>query len=227
MPRRNGNARGSNKGVPQARRRKLVGPAAARRKTPLDKKAKGTGVDFQGKSRLESSFGAFLRGRGIPFDYESEKYPYQLKPQTYLPDFKMEGMIFETKGYFPNADRQKMRAVLACNPNIDLYMVFSNPDKPIRKGSKTTYGEWCTEQGIPWVGINELKRIIEEDPKGYVNTLRRRKAGMEFREYYTRGIGTITRDGKAVSNHGPWSEPAIALAAVPRRRSKSARPTKS
>lgn len=227
MPKRNRNARGGNKGVSNVRRRKLAGQAAPRRKAALDKKAQRPGVDFQGKSRLESAFGTFLRRHGIEFGYESQKLGYQLKPQYYLPDFDVEGMIFETKGYFPNQDRQKMRAVLACNPDIDLYMVFSNPEKTIRKNSKTTYGEWCTEHGIPWLGVEELKKLIEEDPKGYVSTLRRRKKGMELREYYGRGVQAIARAGHDPNARAVGLRPDLAAIAAGNPRGSRRRTSKA
>jgi hypothetical protein len=58
------------------------------------------------------------------------------------------GIVVETKGYFETADRQKHILVKAQHPELDLRFVFSNPDKPISKGSKTSYAMWCEKNGF-------------------------------------------------------------------------------
>lgn len=41
-------------------------------------------------------------------------------------------------------------------------MVFSNPDTPLTKGSKTTYGDFCLKLGVPYfkAGSDDLAAYI-------------------------------------------------------------------
>ena len=36
------------------------------------------------------------------------------------------------------------------NPELDIRIVFMSGKTKIRKGSKTTYGDWCDKHQIPW-----------------------------------------------------------------------------
>ena len=86
--------------------------------------------------------------------YETETFEYVV-PATkkkYTPDFKKKGsrLFVETKGYWDAADRQKMKLIVEQHPEIKVRMYFVSGNKPIRKGSKTTYGEWCDKIGIEW-----------------------------------------------------------------------------
>lgn len=87
----------------------------------------------------------------------------------YVTDFKVHGVYFETKGYFDPDSRKKMLNVVKSNPGIKVIMVFSHPDKPIRKGSKTTYVMWCDKNGIPWTTLEEFEKSITN--KGALNDL--------------------------------------------------------
>lgn len=110
------------------------------------------------RSGLEESNAAFLQSRDIPYTYEQRKLKYLpvVKMRTYTPDFEFKSrsgktIIVETKGYWTPADRQKMLDVIQQHPDLDIRMVFQNPNQKIRKGSKTSYAEWCQKYlGIPW-----------------------------------------------------------------------------
>jgi hypothetical protein len=102
------------------------------------------------RSGLEEGNAALLRSRGVPFTYEQRKLKWlpEVKFRTYTPDFEIttrsgKKIIVETKGYWTTADRMKMLAVVKQHPDLDIRMVFSNPNAKISKGSKTTYAEWC------------------------------------------------------------------------------------
>lgn len=41
------------------------------------------------------------------------------------------------------ADRKKHLLIKAQYPQLDIRFVFQNPNNTIRKGSKTTYADWC------------------------------------------------------------------------------------
>ena len=65
--------------------------------------------------------------------------------------------MIETKGRFVTADRQKIECVREQHSDVDLRMVFSNPNQRLSKSSKTTYAAWCEKRGIPWA----KKRVPE------------------------------------------------------------------
>lgn len=108
------------------------------------------------RSKFEETFAADLTKRGIAFTYEPESFVYTVE-RKYTPDFKVKGkttlpraIFLETKGYFTPADRAKTLRVLSMHPELDLRFVFQNASNKLGKGSRTTYGEWCTKHGIPW-----------------------------------------------------------------------------
>ena len=110
------------------------------------------------RSGLEESNAALLRSRGISFTYEQRKLKWlpEVKFRTYTPDFEIttksgKKIIVETKGYWTSEDRMKMKCVVAQHPDLDIRIVFQNPNARISKGSKTTYAEWCQKHlGILW-----------------------------------------------------------------------------
>lgn len=108
-------------------------------------------VKLHGRSGLEDKTMDDLAKRGVSFEYETLKVKYE-KPasqHTYTPDFILaNGVIVETKGLFTVEDRQKHVLVKAQNPDLDIRFVFSRSASPIRKGSKTTYADWCRKNGF-------------------------------------------------------------------------------
>src|SRR3546814_10940668 len=94
-----------------------------------------------------------LDERGVPYRYEEVKVRYD-KPatsHTYTPDLILKnGIIVETKGIFDVDDRRKHELIKAQHPGLDIRFVFSRSKSPIRKGSKTTYADWCAKRGIPF-----------------------------------------------------------------------------
>ena len=109
------------------------------------------------KSPLEEKVAKQLEKAKCPFVYEGVKLEYKVPARraTYKPDFVFDysktGIIIETKGYFRTAAaRHNMVLVKECNPTLDLRFVFQKANKPIYKGSKTTYGQWASENGFKW-----------------------------------------------------------------------------
>lgn len=103
------------------------------------------------RSGLEDKVAAQLKGRGLKVDYESTKISFQqpAKKRTYTPDFPLpNGIIVETKGRFTVEDRQKHLWVKQQHPELDIRFVFSNSKTRIRKGSPTTYADWCIKNGF-------------------------------------------------------------------------------
>ena len=102
------------------------------------------------KSGLEKVFAEGLAALGVTVKYEPLKIPYVVEA-FYLPDFELpNGVLIETKGWFPSEDRKKIRLVTEQHPDKDIRMVFSNPATKIAKGSKTTYADWCDKHNIKW-----------------------------------------------------------------------------
>ena len=107
--------------------------------------------------------------------YEIKKIPFiqPEKQRNYTPDFWLpNGIVVETKGVFTVQDRQKHLLIKEQYPDLDLRFVFSNSKNKLRKGSKTTYGDWChkhdfifADQLIPEEWINEKKRGNNENKK--------------------------------------------------------------
>jgi len=95
----------------------------------------------------------------INHTYESVvlKYEIPATPHKYTPDIILEnGIICELKGYMDAATRKKMLLVVKQNPDLDIRMVFQNPNTKITKSSKTTYAIWSTKNGIKWGTVGDL-----------------------------------------------------------------------
>lgn len=88
---------------------------------------------------------------GRPLDYETIRIEYEVpsRKAKYTPDFPLpNGIIVEVKGVFDVADRQKHLLIKQQHPEHDIRFVFQNSNKPIRKGSPTTYAAWCEKYGF-------------------------------------------------------------------------------
>ena len=104
--------------------------------------------------------------------YESFSIPYLVPERMarYTPDFLLKNyIIVETKGLFETSDRQKMILVKGQHPDLDIRMVFSNPNCKIRKGSPTTYAMWCQKNGfkfhklvVPASWVNEPLCLVRK-----------------------------------------------------------------
>jgi hypothetical protein len=104
------------------------------------------------RSGLEKDVAAELSKRQSRVRYEELKIEWvDLRYRTYTPDFVLDnGIIVETKGIFDSEDRRKHLQVKKQHPNLDIRFVFTNGKAKLYKGSKTTYGDWCTRNGFKW-----------------------------------------------------------------------------
>jgi hypothetical protein len=85
---------------------------------------------------------------GQTLEYEPIKLRYELLGH-YVPDFVLpNGIIVEAKGQLDSRSRAKMLAVKKHNPELDIRFVFMDSRKKLRKGSSTTYADWCTKYGF-------------------------------------------------------------------------------
>ena len=112
------------------------------------------------RSGLELKVSDYLKELKIDFLYEQVKIEWEdLAYRTYTPDFVLSnGIVIETKGQFTAADRRKHLAIQKQHPNLDIRFVFESSKRKLRKGAKSTYGEWCIKHGFRY-----YDRIIPED----------------------------------------------------------------
>lgn len=108
------------------------------------------------RSRLEKEVACQLEDAGVEFGYESERLTYTVpsRKASYTPDFICDNkIIIEAKGWFRTAnERHKMIRIRDCHPELDIRFVFQNANKPIYKGSPTTYSKWAEDNGFKWSG---------------------------------------------------------------------------
>lgn len=95
--------------------------------------------------------------------YEPDKLEYTIPASghKYTPDFKLKRNVYiEGKGRLLPSERKKHLLVKEHNPDVEIKFFFENADKPIYKGSPTTYGDWATKHGFEWT---DLKRGLPKD----------------------------------------------------------------
>ena len=112
------------------------------------------------RSGLEHKVSVYLDKLKHKYFYEAIKIEWEdLAYRTYTPDFILNnGIIIETKGRFLAFDRRKHLAIKKQHPKLDIRFVFENIRNKLRKGAKSTYGEWCIKYGFRY-----YDRIIPED----------------------------------------------------------------
>ena len=105
------------------------------------------------RSGFEHKVSDHLKENKIKFEYETTVIPY-IKPETkhtYTIDFTLpNGILVETKGRWVLEDRKKHLLIQKQHPKLDIRLVFQNSKGKIRKGSKTTYADFCNKNEIKW-----------------------------------------------------------------------------
>lgn len=117
------------------------------------------------RSGLEKTIQLQLEDLDLKPNYESVKLPYTVPEtkHTYTPDFPVSPHIFiETKGLWTLEDRKKMLLLVEQHPEISFRMVFSRASQKIKKGSKTSYADFCDKHGIKWADKSIPFEWIEE-----------------------------------------------------------------
>ena len=112
------------------------------------------------RSGLEREVAAFLKGNQTRVRYEVLKIEWEdLRYRTYTPDFILDnGIIIETKGIFDSEDRRKHMEIRKQHPELDIRFVFENSKRKLRKGAKSTYGQWCFKHGFEYA-----TRVVPEE----------------------------------------------------------------
>lgn len=109
------------------------------------------------RSGLEEAIDSTLKERNVDGEYEKHKIKYTIPAteHTYTPDFRLPNGIFvETKGRFVTEDRKKHVLIKKQHPELDIRFVFQNSKNKIRKGSPTTYADWCNKHGFIYADKN-------------------------------------------------------------------------
>ena len=111
------------------------------------------------RSGLEDKIATYLKDNKIKFLYEKVKIEWEdLAYRTYTPDFILpNGIIIETKGIFTVLDRRKHLCIQKQHSNLDIRFVFTNSNRKLRKGAKSSYAEWCLKYDFKY-----YDRIIPE-----------------------------------------------------------------
>lgn len=114
------------------------------------KKVHKTQGDIIVRSGFEADVLDVLDRNNVKYEYETIRVPYTTH-HHYIPDIVLgNGVVVELKGRFLSADRSKILNVRRNNPHLDLRMVFYRANEKLRKGSKTSYGDWCDQHNIKW-----------------------------------------------------------------------------
>ena len=116
-------------------------------------KARAAAIKHGYRSGFERKVADQLKERKTKFEYETTVIDY-IKPEThhkYTVDFTLpNGILIETKGRWVLEDRKKHMLIKQQHPELDIRIVFQNPRGKIRKGSKTTYADYCDKHDIIW-----------------------------------------------------------------------------
>lgn len=120
------------------------------------------------RSGFEEEVGKALDKEDFPYEYESVVIYYKEpeKNRKYVPDFILKGdekvIYIEAKGQLTLADRKKHIQLKLQHPELDIRLVFQNPNNKIRKGSKTSYSQWADKNEIPWAAKSVPKGWLME-----------------------------------------------------------------
>ena len=127
-------------------------------------KARAAAIKHGYRSGFEHKVADQLSENKTKFEYETTVIDY-IKPQTnhtYTIDFTLpNGILIETKGRWVLEDRKKHLLIKKQHPELDIRFVFQSAKTKIRKGSKTTYADYCDKHGILWAE--------KEIPKSWLN----------------------------------------------------------
>lgn len=121
------------------------------------------------RSGLEEDIGLQLKEAGVKAEYEPFRIPFTVPVQDrhYTPDYVLpNGIVIESKGRFTPEDRKKHICIRdEYGEDLDLRFVFNNPRGKLRKGSKTSYADWCVKNGFLFASQEIPKEWLKEKPR--------------------------------------------------------------
>ena len=104
------------------------------------------------RSGLEENIASQISKAQHTIRYEKIKIQWvDFSIRSYTPDFVLDnGIILEVKGFWSTADWRKHVEIKNQHSELDIRLVFDNSKRKIRKGSKTSYGNWCEKKNISY-----------------------------------------------------------------------------
>ena len=116
-------------------------------------KIRSNAIKYGYRSGFEHKISEQLEELNIDPRYEQTvvKYTVPERQSKYTVDFTLpNGILVETKGRWTTEDRKKHLLVKEQHPELDIRILFQSPKTKIRKGSKTSYADFCDKHGIQW-----------------------------------------------------------------------------
>ena len=108
------------------------------------------------RSKFEAKFAELMKKHNAKYEPFKIKYKVPESIHNYTPDFVIDNVIYEFKGRWTRADRQKILYIQSQCKDYKLIMVFQNSKLPINKGSKTTYEDFCIKHNIRFMRAEDL-----------------------------------------------------------------------
>ena len=131
-------------------------------------KVRANAIKYGYRSGFEHKISEQLEQQSIDPQYETTvvKYTIPSRDSKYTVDFTLpNGILVETKGRWMPDDRKKHLLVKEQHPELDIRIVFQSAKSKLRKGSKTTYADYCDKHGIQWAEKTIPQSWIDEEKK--------------------------------------------------------------
>jgi hypothetical protein len=131
-------------------------------------KTRSNAIKYGYRSGFEHKISEQLEQQSIDPQYEKTvvKYTIPARDSKYTVDFTLpNGILIETKGRWMPDDRKKHLLVKEQHPELDVRIVFQSAKSKLRKGSKTTYADYCDKHGIKWAEKIIPQSWIDEEKK--------------------------------------------------------------
>ena len=131
-------------------------------------KVRANAIKYGYRSGFEHKISEQLEQQNIDPQYETTvvKYTVPARDSKYTVDFTLpNGILVETKGRWMPDDRKKHLLVKEQHPELDIRIVFQSAKSKLRKGSKTTYADYCDKHGIQWAEKTIPQSWIDEEKK--------------------------------------------------------------
>jgi hypothetical protein len=131
-------------------------------------KIRANAIKYGYRSGFEHKISEQLEQQSIDPQYEKTvvKYIVPARDSKYTVDFTLpNGILIETKGRWMPDDRKKHLLVKEQHPDLDIRIVFQSAKSKLRKGSKTTYADYCDKHGIMWAEKTIPQAWIDEENK--------------------------------------------------------------
>jgi hypothetical protein len=116
-------------------------------------------------SGLEEKISEELTRVNIPFEYEKTEIRYTRPEKVckYKPPFILwNGIVLEVRERLTPSDRRRLILVKRTNPELDIRIVFADPNIKLSKKGKTTCAMWAQRNGFLWATASIPHAWLEE-----------------------------------------------------------------